>query len=112
SSMKVFVSLGDLLGFNGHFVGARLLVAVADQAFALCCLLQQEPRSAFGAGLGDGLVPYDEVAIGVFGAAVENFSAFRSALDQFAAATGFGTRNSDGIRFHILALRIISASNQ
>src|SRR5438094_3262226 len=110
--MKMFVSLRDRLGFNRHFVGARLLVAVANQAFPLCCLLQQERRSAFGAGLGDGLAPYDEVAIGVFGAAVENFSAFRTALDQFAAAPGFGTRNSDGFRFDVLALRIIAAGNE
>src|SRR5437773_7638069 len=34
------------------------------------------------------------------------------ALDQFAAAAGFGTRNSDGFRFDVLALRIIAAGNE
>src|SRR5207247_9261283 len=80
--------------------------------FPLGRLLQQERRATLGAGLGDRLVPKNEVTVGILQAAVEDLPAFRPAFDEFAAASRFRTRDADSLRFDVLALWIIPARNE
>jgi len=73
-------------------LGVRRVVAAfldaADSRAGARHLLDQERRGALGAGLGDGAVPGDEVAVGlrVVGAAEEDLAAARALLGEVAAA--------------------------
>ena len=102
----------NLLRLDGDFVFAGLLIAIVDQALAFRRFFQQIRGAALWTLFGNGFVPDDEIAIGIFDAAVEEFSALGAALDELAAAAGSGAGNADRLRFNVFALWIIAASDE
>src|SRR5262245_33102498 len=74
------------VSLHRNFVFAILFIAVADCSFALGGFLDQVGRSTGRALFRDGLVPKNEIAFWILRAAVKDFPAFGSPLDQFAAA--------------------------
>ena len=95
--------------FHRDLVIATLLVAVADLSFLFGGLFQEVRRTALGALLWNRLVPNDEVAGWILGAAIKHFTALGTTLDQFPAATRFRTWDANEFGFDIFALWVIAA---
>ena len=88
------------------------LRAVTHSAFLLRRLQEREWGVALRTRLGNGLVPEDHIAFGIFRAAVESFSALRFLDDNLAFASS--ARASDARRFalDVIALWIVGTRDK
>jgi hypothetical protein len=69
--------------------------------------LEQERLLTFWARFGYRLVPIDSIAVGVHGAAIKNFAAFRFLYDQFPFAARARAVNPCRFLLDVFALWIV-----
>ena len=91
---------------------AGLVGAGPDRAGLLRDFLQQDGVTAVGAGLGDGLLPRCEFAIGITAATIKCLFESRAAHHNFTRAAFFRAGNSQRFALHVFARGIIAARGE